>query len=40
MAATRNGPELHPTTMELAQGPNFGVITTVIPSGNLQTQHI
>ena len=40
MAATQNGPELHPTTVELAQGPNFGVITTVLPSGNLQNHYL
>ena len=40
MAATKNGPELHPTTLELASGPHFGVITTVLPSGNLQTHYI
>ncbi len=32
--------ELHPVTVELAQGPNFGTITTVLTSGNLQTQYI
>lgn len=40
MAATQNGPELHPTTVELASGPNFGVITTMMPSGNLQNHYI
>ena len=40
MAATKNGPELHPTTLELASGQHFGVITTVLPSGNLQTHYI
>ncbi len=40
MADTKNGPELHPVTVELAQGRNFGSITTVLPSGNLQTQLI
>jgi PPOX class probable F420-dependent enzyme len=40
MAATKNGPELHPTTLELASGPNFGVITTVLPSGKLQNHYI
>lgn len=38
MSDTKNGPELHPTTIELASGANYGVITTVLPSGNLQTQ--
>src|SRR5215210_3816120 len=40
MAATKNGPELHPTAEELASGPNFGVITTVLPDGNLQNHYI
>ena len=40
MATSKNGPELHPTTVELAQGPNYGSITTVLPSGSLQTQYI
>ncbi len=40
MAATQNGPELHPTTVELASGPNYGAITTVLPGGKLQTQYI
>jgi PPOX class probable F420-dependent enzyme len=40
MADSKNGPDLHPVTVELAQGPNFGAITTVLPSGNLQTQYI
>jgi hypothetical protein len=34
MAATEDGPELRPTTMELVQGDNFGVITKTLPSGN------
>lgn len=40
MADTRNGPELHPDTVELAWGANYGSITTVLPSGRLQTQMI
>ena len=40
MAATQNGPELHPTTVELARGANYGAITTVLPSGNLQNHYI
>ncbi len=40
MAATQNGPELHPTTVELARGANFGTITTMLPSGNLQNHII
>jgi PPOX class probable F420-dependent enzyme len=38
MADTRNGPELHPVTEELASGKNFAAVTTVLPSGRLQTQ--
>ncbi len=38
MADTKNGPELHPDTVELARGANYASITTVLPSGNLQTQ--
>jgi PPOX class probable F420-dependent enzyme len=41
MAATsKDGPELHPATVELAQGRNYGAITTVLPSGRLQTHPI
>jgi PPOX class probable F420-dependent enzyme len=41
MAATsKDGPELHPATVELAQGRNYGAITTVLPSGKLQTHPI
>jgi PPOX class probable F420-dependent enzyme len=40
MADTMNGPELHPATVELARGANYGSMTTVLPSGNLQTQVI
>ncbi len=40
MAATQNGSELHSTALELARGANFAVITTVMPSGNLQTHYI
>ncbi|HEV2743579.1 MAG TPA: PPOX class F420-dependent oxidoreductase [Rubrobacter sp.] len=40
MADTKNGPELHPQTVELARGANYGSITTVLPSGNFQTQLI
>ena len=38
MADTRNGPQLHPVTEELANGKNFAAVTTVLPSGRLQTQ--
>ena len=41
MAATsKDGPELHPATVELAQGRNYGMITTMLPSGKLQTHPI
>src|SRR5215203_5191611 len=40
MAATKSGPELHSTTAELASGPNYGVLTTLLPSGNLQNHYI
>ena len=38
MADTHNGPELHSMTRELASGKNFAAVTTVLPSGRLQTQ--
>ena len=38
MSETRNGPELHPMTEELATGPNFASVSTVLPSGRIQTQ--
>ena len=41
MAATsKDGPELHPATVELAQGRNYGAITTVLSSVRLQTHPI
>ena len=40
MAGAKNGPELHPTTLDLAQGANFAAITTAMPSGAFQTQYI
>ncbi len=41
MAATsKDGPELHKATVGLAQGKNYGAITTVLPSGKLQTHPI
>ena len=41
MAATsKDGPELHSETVELARGRNFGAITTVLPSGRLQSHPI
>ena len=40
MAGTKNGPALHPTTLELAQGPNFAAITTALPGGDFQNHYI
>jgi PPOX class probable F420-dependent enzyme len=40
VADTLDGPELHPDTVELARGANYGSITTMLPSGRLQTQVI
>ncbi len=40
MADTKNGPELHPATVELARGANYASITTMLPRGNFQTQLI
>jgi PPOX class probable F420-dependent enzyme len=39
-ARTADGPELLPETEELATGKNFAAVTTVLPSGSLQTQMI
>jgi hypothetical protein len=38
MADTRNGPELHPMTEELATGANFASVATMLPSGLVQNQ--
>jgi PPOX class probable F420-dependent enzyme len=40
MAGTKNGPELHPTTLELAQGANFAAITTALLGGDFQNHYI
>jgi PPOX class probable F420-dependent enzyme len=41
MAATsKDGPELHPATVGLAQDKNYAAITTVLPSGKLQTHPV
>lgn len=40
MAVTQNGPELHPETIKLAEGANFGSITTALPDGQFQTHLI
>ncbi|WP_103347639.1 PPOX class F420-dependent oxidoreductase [Amycolatopsis sp. CA-128772] len=39
-ARTADGPKLLPETEELATGKNFAAVTTVLPSGRLQTQMI
>jgi PPOX class probable F420-dependent enzyme len=40
VADTQDGPDLHPTTRELASGPNYAAISTPMPSGHIQTQYI
>ena len=40
MADTKDGPELHPTTLELAKGKNYAAISSLLPSGQIQTQII
>lgn len=40
MGDTQNGPELHPTTLELARGANYAAISSLLPSGQIQTQYI
>jgi PPOX class probable F420-dependent enzyme len=40
VADTQDGPDLHPTTRELAEGRNYAAISTVLPSGRIQTQYI
>lgn len=35
---TTSGPDLHPITEELAAGKNFAAVSTVLPSGQVQTQ--
>ena len=40
MADTLDGPDLHPVTRELASGPNYAAISTLLPSGRIQTQYI
>ncbi|MGW4523864.1 PPOX class F420-dependent oxidoreductase [Amycolatopsis sp. NPDC004378] len=39
-ARTADGPALLPETEELATGKNFAAVTTVLPSGRLQTQMV
>ena len=40
MANTQDGPGLLPVTRELAEGPNYAAISTLLPSGRIQTQYI
>jgi PPOX class probable F420-dependent enzyme len=40
VADTLDGPELHPVTRELAEGPNYAAISTLLPSGQIQTHYI
>jgi PPOX class probable F420-dependent enzyme len=40
VADTLDGPDLHPITRELAAGRNFAAISTLLPSGRIQTQYI
>jgi PPOX class probable F420-dependent enzyme len=40
MSDTQDGPELHPTTRELAEGANYAAISSLLPSGQIQTQYI
>jgi len=39
-AKTADGPELLPETEKLAAGKNFAAVSTVLPSGRIQTQTI
>jgi PPOX class probable F420-dependent enzyme len=40
MADTQDGPELDPVTRELAGGRNFAAISTLLPSGRIQSLYI
>ncbi|MGY1734412.1 TIGR03618 family F420-dependent PPOX class oxidoreductase [Geodermatophilus sp. SYSU D00684] len=40
MADAQDGPALHPVTRELTEGPNYAAISTLLPSGRIQTQYI
>jgi PPOX class probable F420-dependent enzyme len=40
MADTMDGPRLHPVTRELAEGPNYAAMSTLLPSGRIQTHYI
>jgi PPOX class probable F420-dependent enzyme len=39
-AKTANGPALLPETEQLAMAPNFAAVSTILPSGQIQTQMI
>src|SRR5205085_36333 len=40
LSDTLDGPDLHPVTRELADGRNYAAISTLLPSGRIQTQYI
>src|ERR1700709_2871338 len=40
MPDKKDGTQLHPTTLELAQGKNYAAISSLLPSGQIQTQII
>ncbi len=37
---TADGPELHPTTLELARGANLAAMSTLLADGRIQTQYV
>jgi PPOX class probable F420-dependent enzyme len=39
-ADAKNGPELHPQTLNLAREANYAAISTTMPDGDLQTQYV
>lgn len=40
MTRTVDGPELAPTTLELAQGANFAAMSTALADGRIQTSYV
>ncbi len=40
MADSADGPDLHPTTLDLASGPNLAAMSTLLPDGRIQTQYV
>ena len=40
MTVTSDGPELMPTTLELARGANFAAMSTALADGRSQTQYV